>query len=81
MGAIHVLMAATIICTYLISAKLANDYKLKAGASHSSIEPPRAYAPTWLASRKQWRAGANLPSLEELRNGCFMIAQDAAQSG
>ena len=82
MGAIHVLMAATLISTYLISAHFARKYtngkKHHSDAYNSGVQ---AGVNTSQAMKK-WLAGRELPTFEELTEGCYAIArEDTTLSG
>ena len=75
MIAIHWLMAATVIATFLASSEIARTFKVQSGILlHSDHSEERA-------QHKNWMAGASLPTFEELAGGCYVIAQDAAETG
>ena len=75
MTAIQWLMAATVIATFLASSEIARTVKGESGILlHSDHSKEHV-------QYKSWMAGASLPAFEELAEGCYMIAHDAAETG
>ena len=67
-------MICTVICTFIASSEVARTFKVQSGVFHSDHSKLRSH-------NKAWRAGVSLPAFEELVEGCFLIAEDAAETG
>ena len=74
MAAIHLLMIATVFATFIASSEIARTFKVQSGIFHMDHARQQR-------RQRLWMAGASLPSFEELAEGCYVIAQDAAETG